>query len=278
VHLGSRRLVIRYRTGEDEYTTREISDIYFEAPNAIRAHCHLREETRTFVIDRICQATDPATGEILDIRGLLGLPPRSRPERTLPTFPLPIETSSNRKWERRKLFACFKLEVIAQVKRRQLLEMFDNRCFRCDTAQDLNFDHHWPIEKGGRLIPGNVMILCGPCNNLKRARLPEDFYSPAELTRAHALLLRQLDLFDFKFDWTGWTNHPKEYLVAVGATSEEAEAALSAPGHPLYAGGYLSFLSSASQYYVSPDQESGLVVTIGIDSGGVDADTGRQQS
>jgi hypothetical protein len=126
MHLAGRRLVIRYRSGMDEISSREISDIRFEPPSSIYAHCHLRGEARTFDVGRVLSAADPATGELLDIRAVVGLPPLEKPRRELPTFPLPEKTSSHRSEEKRRLFAHFKLEVIANAKRRALRQAFND--------------------------------------------------------------------------------------------------------------------------------------------------------
>lgn len=45
---------------------------------------------------------------------------------------------------------------------------FDNKCFKCQNGENLQFDHHTPLCDGGQLVPGNVTLLCGKCNNTKK--------------------------------------------------------------------------------------------------------------
>ena len=44
-------------------------------------------------------------------------------------------------------------------------------CRHCASATDLQFDHIIPRSRGGSGDAANVELLCGSCNNKKKARL-----------------------------------------------------------------------------------------------------------
>lgn len=230
------RLCIRYRNAEDIVTEREVSVLAVEPPNAMHAFCHSRGEERTFVLDRIEEATDVETGEVIaDIWQYVGLESRKRPPPKMPAFRARnVEMSADelrnlRNSDKHALFRKFKLEVIAQVKRRQLWALFNGQCFKCGSSSSLELDHHIPQDLGGRLVPGNVVVLCNHCNLRKGAIDPRLFYTKEQLAALQPLLEAQLGLFSFEFNWTRWTHHPEEYLISLGATEEEARAAVSRP-------------------------------------------------
>jgi 5-methylcytosine-specific restriction endonuclease McrA len=237
------RLRIRYRSSEDAVSDREISELVVEPPNAVNAFCHARNGVRTFVLDRIEEAIDAGTGEVIaDIWLYLGLPSRKPLQLEMPVFSgrkhqLSAEELRNlRKADKNALFRQFKYEVIAAAKKRQLWALFDSRCFSCASTGFLELDHHIPQDLGGRLVPGNIVLLCRDCNSRKRTAHPERFYSPRQLESLQPLLEAQLRLFEFQFNWTRWTHHPEEYLTSLGATEEEARSAVREPDHPLYVG------------------------------------------
>ena len=58
---------------------------------------------------------------------------------------------------------------------RLVFDAFGGRCLACDTADDLELDHHRPLEAGYSLLP-NAIPLCRSCNARKGARDPRDFY------------------------------------------------------------------------------------------------------
>jgi hypothetical protein len=230
------RLHIRYRSAEDVVTEREVSVLAVEPPNAMHAFCYARGEERTFVLDRIEDALDAETGEVIaDIWLYLGLQSLKRPPPTMPSFPArnpdlsADELRNLRKGDKNALFRRFKLEVIAQVKRRQLWALFNGQCFKCGTSGYLELDHHIPQDLGGRLVPGNIVLLCNQCNLRKGTTEPRNFYTEKQLALLQPLLEAQLTLFDFKFNWNRWARHPEEYLVSLGATKDEARAATLRP-------------------------------------------------
>ena len=225
---------IQYRSADDELTERVISAEIPELPNAVRAFCHLRNEERTFVLSRIENAVDIETGEVIsDIWTHYGIPSLKPPPLQAPVFPerrirLSAEEAKQlRNIDKRQLFGRFQLDVLAVAKRRQLDALFDVRCFRCGSVESLELDHHVPQSLGGRLVPGNIVLLCRRCNLAKLESAPRDFYSEAELERLAPILAAQLHLFDFRFNWTRWNNHPMEYLVSMGIDAAEAETIVS---------------------------------------------------
>lgn len=215
-------LRIRYRSG-NQVTERMVSDLIIDPPNAIHAFCHLRNERRTFILSSIERAFNLSTDtEIGDIWTHLGLPSLKPKEPQMPTFsgiPEPLTTKEaqrRRTADKAALFRRFELPVIADAYRRKLWALFDNRCFRCGSSTALHLDHHIPQYLGGRLIPGNVVILCACCNAAKLDRHPSDFYSAEQLQTVEPLLAAELTLFDFRFDWAAWHREPKAYLVSLG--------------------------------------------------------------
>lgn len=236
-------LRIRYRGGDGELSERTISAIVVEPPNSVHAFCHLRKEERTFVLDRIEQAVNTMTGEIIsDIWLHFGLSSRKPPEAKLPKFSeqaiqiSPEESMYRRKADKNALFRRFKYAVIATAKKRQLWELFGSRCFCCGAIARLELDHHIPQKLGGRLVPGNVVLLCGTCNSAKRTIHPSVFYTATQLVALEPILHAELRLFDFTFSWSRWAHNPKEYLLSLGVTEEEAHMALTNRDHPLYVG------------------------------------------
>lgn len=231
---------IRYRSGGDDVTERTISVIIAEPPNMVHAFCHLRGEERTFFLNRIEEAIDTETGKVIsDIWTYLGLPSLKPAKQKMPVFSgrstsLSFEESRNqRKADKNSLFGRFKYEVISAAKRRQLWALFGNCCFHCGATESLELDHHVPQKLGGRLVPGNIVLLCAACNAAKRVIHPSVFYSAEELLRLEPILEVELRIFDFVFSWSRWMNSPRDYLLSLGATEEEINAVFANRGLPL---------------------------------------------
>lgn len=47
-------------------------------------------------------------------------------------------------------------------------------CAVCAGTQNLAIDHVMPLSRGGKLEPGNVVMLCQPCNSKKSYKKLED--------------------------------------------------------------------------------------------------------
>ena len=54
------------------------------------------------------------------------------------------------------------------------------RCVYCGTAlgiEDATLDHVIPLSRGGGHQPGNLVSACQPCNQMKGALLPTEFFA-----------------------------------------------------------------------------------------------------
>jgi hypothetical protein len=225
-------LRIRYRSSDDNVTERVISNETLEARYVIHAHCDLGGGKRTFMLNRIESAVDVETGEeIPDIWLHYGLPSRKPPSLQLPVFSgeprkLTAEQARlQRGIDEQVLFRRFRLEVIATAKRRRLFGLFGNQCFLCGTMDSLHMEHHVPQSLGGRLVPGNIIVLCRRCTTLKADSHPRDIFPAQKLDRLHSLLKKELQIFDFRINWGRLYTRPKDYLISVGLSEAEAEAA-----------------------------------------------------
>jgi hypothetical protein len=234
-------LLIRYRSGEDEMTDRVISDVVIESPNMLHAFCQLRGEGRSFALNRIEHAVDLQTGEVIpDIWQFFGLPSRKSTPLIMPVFseyPRAMSTEEaqrQRKTDKQALFRCFKHPVIAETFKAKLYDLFGSRCFYCGATETLELDHHIPQYLGGRLVAGNVVLLCSRCNSAKGDKHPRMFYSTQQLVPLESIFKAQLELFDFRFDWTRWSRHSKEYLLSLGVSMEDVEYALKNFDQPLH--------------------------------------------
>ena len=136
------------------------------------------------------------------------------------------EAQRQRTADKRALFGRFGLEIVQVAKRRELLRIFEDKCFRCGASERLELDHHVPQYYGGRLVPGNVVVLCRRCNADKGNCHPSGFYTTRDLQRLWPLLEAELRLFDFSFDWFRWDRTPEEYLLSLGVPESDVEAAI----------------------------------------------------
>jgi 5-methylcytosine-specific restriction endonuclease McrA len=72
-----------------------------------------------------------------------------------------------------------------------VFSLFGFKCFKCGKDDILCLDHHVPLSKGGKLILGNVSVLCGSCNTSKKDKMPEKYYTKDELYELNILLEKQ---------------------------------------------------------------------------------------
>lgn len=69
-----------------------------------------------------------------------------------------------------------------------VLSKFNNKCFKCGSIENLQFDHHIPLSKGGILEPSNTVLLCKVCNGRKTNLDPAEFYSKEELMKLKEII------------------------------------------------------------------------------------------
>lgn len=67
--------------------------------------------------------------------------------------------------------------------------LFDHKCFNCDTKDGLEIDHHKPLSKGFGLTRTNAVVLCRQCNAKKNNKDPQNFYTNQQLKLLKELLI-----------------------------------------------------------------------------------------
>jgi 5-methylcytosine-specific restriction endonuclease McrA len=138
--------------------------------------------------------------------------------------------------EKIELFKHFRLRVIEAFYKDKFFALFDHRCFKCGVKEKphpeigkpptLCIDHHIPMILGGHLVPGNLVSLCRSCNNKKKDKPPEEFYSPQELDKLKPILEKQDSIFEFNFDWKYWNRDREGYLLSLGVDPLRVHEAL----------------------------------------------------
>lgn len=152
--------------------------------------------------------------------------------------------------ERQKLFRPFIYKVIKDLYKNKFFQLFDNKCFRCGHPDELEIDHHIPIALGGHLVPGNLVALCKVCNNFKKDKHPDEFYSNDKLLTLQPLLEAQKQgIFDFKFDYNFWIEDHKGYLISLGIEPSLVKEIFSNENH---------------YFYIPPPQQSEIIMTISL--------------
>ncbi len=121
----------------------------------------------------------------------------------------------------------FKIDAIKDLYRNKLWALFQDRCFRCGSTHMLELDHHIPQSLGGRLVAGNLVLLCSQCNLYRKDKHPEEFYTPQQLSQLKKIFQAQLKLFNFKFDWSRWNHNPEEYLLSLGIPEIDIQQVLT---------------------------------------------------
>lgn len=71
-----------------------------------------------------------------------------------------------------------------------LFNIFENKCFKCCSIEDLAIDHHYPLSKGYGLNIFNAVILCKSCNSSKHDKLPEEFYNNEEIENLNMIFIK----------------------------------------------------------------------------------------
>lgn len=72
-------------------------------------------------------------------------------------------------------------EIYTPLDEEYTKKIFNYKCFKCQTKENLQIDHHYPLSKGYVLTRTNAVLLCNICNIKKRNKMPEEFYSNEEL-------------------------------------------------------------------------------------------------
>ena len=68
------------------------------------------------------------------------------------------------------------------------IKLFDNKCYKCSSSDNLCIDHHYPLSKGHPLTRKNAVVLCKKCNTSKHNKLPEEFYTAEQLKTINKIL------------------------------------------------------------------------------------------
>lgn len=58
--------------------------------------------------------------------------------------------------------------------KKNIIRLYDNRCFNCNSKEDLHIDHVSPKTKGGDAAFRNLQPLCLSCGDRKGEQLPEE--------------------------------------------------------------------------------------------------------
>ena len=231
-------ITIQYKDGEGNTTERIISEyLPGDFPYTINAFCHLRKETRTFVLSRILHAYERNTGKVIDdIYDYFGVikPINNTEEFIIQYKEKPEELVKRRKKEKYELIKQFKLNIIVDFYKKKFYSLFNNRCYKCSKNELLVIDHHIPMILGGRMLPGNLVALCTKCNSKKGRQHPDMFYTKQELLNLKEIFEKEKELFSFRFDWKAWNNSPRKYLDSIGIDKDLIDEAFLNPNSPFY--------------------------------------------
>jgi 5-methylcytosine-specific restriction endonuclease McrA len=85
------------------------------------------------------------------------------------------------RWEKRRARKQLVDETFTKEDAQYIYNQFDNRCYKCGSADKLRIDHHYPLSKGYALTRDNAVLLCNRCNVSKHNHEPEIFYNLFEL-------------------------------------------------------------------------------------------------
>jgi 5-methylcytosine-specific restriction endonuclease McrA len=231
-----------YYRGDDGYVSESVlvglqpfGDDYFSAFPLGSEHM------QKLAYERIVDAFDVNTGEVISIRELCGARPLPGPLDTHPkrksrpsikkAEKMKNTYKSERRRDRQKFLMRFGNEIIWNYFRNLLISLFNGRCFACDSPRSLQTDHHVPFLLGGRLTAGNIVMLCSRCNAKKRDIPPSEFYSADELTHLAPLLERENQILAFQFDKDRWMLNPYTYLQEIGISRILISDVMTNPDH-----------------------------------------------
>lgn len=60
---------------------------------------------------------------------------------------------------------------LTTIEKARVFAKCDFKCVKCNSEDNLQIDHIFPVSKGGGNDPGNLQILCRTCNIKKRDRV-----------------------------------------------------------------------------------------------------------
>lgn len=199
------------------------------------------EYMRPMYYDRINDACDAETGEVISIKELCGVRPSSgsievRPVRQLRPKGRQLghgrETfKGQRSKDSNEFFMRYRHDAIWNHFRNKLIGLFNGQCFACGSPEGLQLDHHVPLIHGGRREPGNIVMLCFRCNQKKWDYLPEQFYSQDELIHLAPLLAQEAEVLAFEFEERRWAADPFRYLHDIGLSPLLIEEIRTNPHH-----------------------------------------------
>lgn len=64
-----------------------------------------------------------------------------------------------------------KRKTISETMRRKVFDLYDHKCYECQSTKDLQIDHKIPFSKGGNTEIENLQLLCKSCNFKKRNQI-----------------------------------------------------------------------------------------------------------
>ena len=253
----SKKFIVEYRSDNGSPAKLICSEIHGDGGDAVTALSASDRARKRLLRKGIVAVADFDTGEIVDIdRCLVPISILSAVE---------VEKIRQRdKWEWDKKY---QMRVIENHYRNKLFALFEFRCFKCSRPgtlrtdyewmghvpfwRGLDRDHHVPINLGGRLVPGNIGVLCKSCNSKKHEADPKDFYTAPELTRLQRYLDKQVDILSFTFDRDAWREDPSAYLISLGIDEQLVTKVLNNENH---------------RYFQPPSSPIGISLTVDMDA------------
>jgi len=67
------------------------------------------------------------------------------------------------------------------------------QCCECTSAENVEYDHKYPVSKGGNSEVDNIQLLCRPCNRRKRTKIAEQAEHLATQTLSSCTLERETE-------------------------------------------------------------------------------------
>ncbi len=74
------------------------------------------------------------------------------------------------------------------------VSIFGHNCFKCGSTDNIEIDHHLPLDMGNPLTVKNAVPLCTSCNRSKSTKDPTTFYTKDELDIISDLFKRAAEI------------------------------------------------------------------------------------